>query len=817
MRICAFVTSILITVISTAQTPLIEELQLARKHFELSDFEQARIHFESLEIYSPLEMEDIRRLAKSYEGVGDHDEAIYRWQQVADSEEANNVDLLNLAHLLKMEARYDEAIEIFRRYEANDGEMASHFIESCEFAQAVLDAEVRCDLENMELNTSGAESGISFYKGDMVYATHRADLSSRFGIKGGSDNRPKAVLLSAEDNGNPLRIADRDGDNFGFVSYSGNGRMMVYVKSDFRAQASGVDDAHNGMALYYARTTEEGVWEEDKAFPFNSTEYDNGFPFVSEDGNTLFYASDMPGGYGGYDLYVSKFKNGSWSIPVSLGSEVNTPGNEITPFLTEGKLYFASDWLPGLGGYDVYSIKNVNNQWQELAHMGACVNSPSDDFGFVVDPGQKSAYFTSTRLGGKGNDDLYKIGDVNSISEIDLVSTESMGLPIIRRVEGNKNIEPAENINYVSESDLKGGGEIHLVVNDAGDVDKVEASLMKMRQLMHHKLEVEKPRMRSNDLPDLNFEVEQEDNLGGEAPSIPSAPRTPMVVDKVQITKDVQIKGVDRDEMIKSLPQLTKLEIEVPEEELEIEVEDTDHAINNEEVLAFSDTEIIELDELPAATVENDNASEAIDLSRYMILDDPFITNMILAPQEKVYFIQIAALKSYTSNLDRFEHFRRYGNVYKVKTGGMVKIRIGYFKTQEEAVSVLEDLKKRGIREAFVVGDILDADRMDLLASPLDIEEGEVVNLSNGDLVPSYISKYKVRVASYQWPSQFQTSQIADLGHIEHWTKGPWKIILLSGYSTKGQAKDVLESCIQRGFSDAYMVKDQNGTLQKVD
>ena len=129
----------------------------------------------------------------------------------------------------------------------------------------------------------------------------------------------------------------------------------------------------------------------------------------------------------------------------------------------------------------------------------------------------------------------------------------------------------------------------------------------------------------------------------------------------------------------------------------------------------------------------------------------------------------------------------------------------------------MEDLKKRGVREAFVVGDILDAQRMELLASPLDIDEGEVVNLSNEDLVPSYISKYKVRVASYQWPSQFHTSQIADLGHIEHWTKGPWKIILLSGYSTKGQAMEVLAKCQQRGFSDAYMVKDHNGTLQKIE
>ena len=147
----------------------------------------------------------------------------------------------------------------------------------------------------------------------------------------------------------------------------------------------------------------------------------------------------------------------------------------------------------------------------------------------------------------------------------------------------------------------------------------------------------------------------------------------------------------------------------------------------------------------------------------------------------------------------------------------MVKIRIGYYHSQAEAVSVLRDLKKRGIQEAFVVGDILDESRLELLASPLDDESGEIINLSNGNLVPSYASKYKVRVASYQWPSQFQTSKIADLGHLEHWTKGPWKIIVLSGYSTRSQADQVLLTVQSRGYDDSFVVQDRNGTLQRIE
>ena len=395
------------------------------------------INFESLEVHNALSLEDAKRLAICYESLGENEEAIYRWQEVLKFEDHATSDLLSLAQLLKMEARYEESLNFLRLYRQRGGADAEHFIESCEFAQQIVENESNCDLENLQINTSSAESGITFFGEDLVYATHRVDLSARFGLKGGLDKRPTSIIMSAKttasapENTKPLKVQDLDGESFGFVSYAANGRLMVFVRSKFNADASGVDKAHQGMALYYSQPNVEGGWEEDKAFPFNSTEYDNGFPFVSENGDMLYFASDMPGGYGGFDLYVSKYENNTWSQPMNLGASVNTQGNEITPYLADGKLYFASDWLPGLGGYDVYSIHNVEDQWQDLAHLGACVNSPSDDFGFVVDPMRKSAYFTSTRKGGKGNDDIYRIGDVDGISEIDLVSTEVVQVPVI--------------------------------------------------------------------------------------------------------------------------------------------------------------------------------------------------------------------------------------------------------------------------------------------------------------------------------------------------------------------------------------------------
>jgi hypothetical protein len=757
---------------------------------------------------------------------------------------ATNKDWLDLSELLKKEARYHESLEALYVYRAQGGEMADHYIESCLFAIEVLNESVNCDLENMAVNTSSAESGISFYEGDMVYAVQRVDMDARFGIKGGLDSRPTSQIIAVKDESQnkkvTVRVSEGGDESFGFVSYAANGKVMVYVKSNFEANAGSIEEAHDGMALYYALADERGDWLEDRPFPYNSTEYANGFPFVSHDGNTLFYASDMPGGHGGFDLYASYFQNGNWTLPENLGPEVNTPGNDITPFVADGKLYFACDWLPGLGGFDVYSIRNVENEWRGLAHMGACVNSPSDDFGFVLDPLRNSAYFSSTRKGGKGHDDLYKIRNAASLKPIDLVSTESMKVPVIKTdnetgTESGSNglvVSPVIKTVLAQSPDRKDyvlndklSSDIHIEVKNIDDIDKVRRQIEEMYGYERKADDYDRVRLTSNDLPNLNFEIA---DLNGEEPSFQRKGIELSSIDGISSSGVEYVSAIDFDELV--VPEVREFHSEYQSHDLFV-----DEGILIDNLLESKEVEHIYVEENKTIediysldeAVEEYVASVEVELEmkddmeeesfNYLLFDDAFISNLELAPQEKVFFIQLAALSSYTSNLDRFAHFKRYGNVYKVVTGGMVKIRLGYFRSEQEAVAVLRDIKKRGIREAFIVGDILDLDRMELIASPLDDQTGTLKNIVNNDLVLPYYSTYKVRVASYQYPSQFQTSDIADLGHIEHWTKGAWKIIVLSGYNSRAKAENVLEQCRLRGYGDAFVVQENNGTLERVE
>ena len=142
-----------------------------------------------------------------------------------------------------------------------------------------------------------------------------------------------------------------------------------------------------------------------KPFKYNSQEYEVAHPSVSRDGKYLFFASDIPGGQGGSDLYYCEFKNGEWSEPVNMGSGVNSPGVENYPYIhPSGKLYFTTNRSGGFGNLDVYSTSFYMGRWEEPVLLPEPINSSSDDFAFVAEESLQTGYFSSNR--GR-TDDIY--------------------------------------------------------------------------------------------------------------------------------------------------------------------------------------------------------------------------------------------------------------------------------------------------------------------------------------------------------------------------------------------------------------------------
>lgn len=193
-------------------------------------------------------------------------------------------------------------------------------------------------------------------------------------------------------------------ENEGTVSMTADGRFIFFTVCN--------QDGFGSCDLfysYYNATT--GMWSKrmNLGKEVNSEHWDC-TPAIGPDGKTLIFASSRPGGYGGKDLWVTRFANGKWTIPQNLGPEINTAGNEEAPFLHyDGRtLYFASDGHPGLGDHDLFlSRKDSAGNWTKPVNLGKGINTEKDEVGLYVEYKGERAYFSSDRPGGYGLLDIY--------------------------------------------------------------------------------------------------------------------------------------------------------------------------------------------------------------------------------------------------------------------------------------------------------------------------------------------------------------------------------------------------------------------------
>jgi len=142
--------------------------------------------------------------------------------------------------------------------------------------------------------------------------------------------------------------------------------------------------------------------------------------FVTKDGNTLYFTSEADGGLGGIDIYrATKIKEGEWSKPENVGAPINTSFDEDAPFITDdGKtMYFASTGHEGYGNYDIYKSELVDGKWSKPENLGQSINSPGHDIFMVKDNNQTVAYFSSSRTGGFGDMDIYKINYLDNLNK----------------------------------------------------------------------------------------------------------------------------------------------------------------------------------------------------------------------------------------------------------------------------------------------------------------------------------------------------------------------------------------------------------------
>ena len=227
----------------------------------------------------------------------------------------------------------------------------------------------------------------------------------------GYDKRPANV---------PKRFAQTLNTKYheGPATFSADGSTIIFTRNNFNnGKAKTTTENVNALKLYTARQV-NGAWADVTELAFNSDEYSVGHPALcrGRDGTPdqlLYFASNMPGGQGGTDLYVSRWQNNRWSQPTNLGPTINTPSNELFPFADEnGNLYFSTDGRRGLGGLDVFYAAMDGPTPLAVEAIDAPINSNGDDFGLITDGARQTGYFSSNR---NGSDDVFRFTRESSL------------------------------------------------------------------------------------------------------------------------------------------------------------------------------------------------------------------------------------------------------------------------------------------------------------------------------------------------------------------------------------------------------------------
>lgn len=252
-------------------------------------------------------------------------------------------------------------------------------------------------------NSSSSDIAPSPYKSGIVFCSNRSGLKMQRNSE--IDGNPLYDLYFINDidksRNSPSLFSTRLNsiDHEGPVCFNNNGDTVYFSRNE---------EASSQPHLKMFRSIKTGrQWGRPQNFMLNDTSASFAHPSISADGKMFFFTSDMKGGFGGTDIYACILIDSSWSMPINLGGNINTSGNEVFPFINkEGQLYFASDGHLGMGGYDMFISTQLEGMWQTAQNLKSPVNTGADDFAYTESKDGK-VYFTSNRKGGKGNDDIY--------------------------------------------------------------------------------------------------------------------------------------------------------------------------------------------------------------------------------------------------------------------------------------------------------------------------------------------------------------------------------------------------------------------------
>lgn len=363
-------------------------------------------------------------VAESYRLSNRFGDAVPFYQKAIEANTTEPDARFNYAYALKSQGNYAGALEQLQQYVANAPkttakpvlDKAKREIETLRAIDMIAKNKSLITLKNMNnLNSPGTEFAPVVRGDELIFTASRKEnvyknnglpMLGLYKIKLNktSPDQPIDETGSAAQ-GRPELFSNsifQSDVNEGTPTFSKDGKTMILARGNNGKRKGGLD-----VDLYISRLGDNNTWSQPLRLPISDSLAWDGSPAFSADGKTLYFASNRAGGAGGIDLYRTSIDaSGRFSRPVNMGRDINTPGDEMFPFVgPNAKLYFASDGHPGLGKLDVF-VATRSGGVTRVENMGQPVNSPADDFGLIyTDP--TKGFMASNRPGGKGDDDIY--------------------------------------------------------------------------------------------------------------------------------------------------------------------------------------------------------------------------------------------------------------------------------------------------------------------------------------------------------------------------------------------------------------------------
>src|SRR5665647_340395 len=475
----------------------------ANRYYSHFDFHRAIPIYEKILKKDPQNAEIYERLANIYDRINDsqNSERCYAFlTEEKENKEIRPLLLLNYARVLSRNGKYQMAASWYKRYQdaAPGDPRGAAFSDAYQNMELFYKDSANYTIEKTPFSSDADDFSPAYFQNMIVFSSDR----TKFSMVRSTYNWTKSSYLDLyvanhnDKEANPFSNKLNSIYHEGPVTFSKNQDTIIFTRSNyFNSRLHKSKEGINKLSLFEAIwDSKSKSWINIQPLSLNDDQYSNEHPALSPDGNELYFASDKPGGIGGMDLYVSHHiadsqGTGSWSPPINLGPGINTPGNDMFPFVDhQGNLWYASNGIPGLGGLDVFFACKLGEGFSKPINPGYPLNTRFDDFGFITLNAGESGYLSSDRYNTFGNDDIYSIKQSfphHNILVFDAKTNKS--IPFTRIVVSEEGAEPVTILsNGKGREDLKVNpfkSYSFLIVNKNYKESRVEFHREKLQEL----------------------------------------------------------------------------------------------------------------------------------------------------------------------------------------------------------------------------------------------------------------------------------------------------------------------------------------------